>query len=246
MSSDSKIWQKKVKKFLTSEKLPISGPAKGSGVIGEIFKNVYGDDVDIGSLYDYGDKGLKYFDALAPYYDTYCFFPEVEVDVMALVAERIQKFDPRTVLDAGCTTGIATVFFAEHFPSISFFASDYSEEMLARTEERIMRRGIRNIKTILADHENLIDYIEQNSLDMVVTMGSALPPFENSFRDFSSILQEIMAPGGIYISAVPPAEISPVSLAEKLHTLGFAPEGEIKILTWKHGPLAYIFTLRKV
>lgn len=246
MSAHSKMWQKKVKKFLTNEKLPTSGPAKRPEIIEIVLKEAYGSDADVYNLYNYGDEGLTYFNALAPHYDAHCFFPEVEAGVMAIIAAQIQKFNPHIVLDAGCTTGIATVFFAEQFPNISFLASDFSKGMLTVTEERIKKRGISNIHTIHAEHSILIDYVDPNSLNMVITMGSASPLFHDSFEDFSSVLEEIMTPGGIYISVTPPAEISPRILAEKLEKLGFAPEGEIKLLSWKHGALAYIFTLRKM
>lgn len=238
-------WRAKVQTYLTSQGLPASGPPRNPEASQEIFFMLHGEDDCCTDDIDY----LDFYEAVARIYDESCFNPQLQMNIMALCATMIETFNPATVLEAGCTSGITTAFLAEQFPYISFVASDYSQEMIAVTDERIAKRGIGNIRTILAEHKELPNRIESQSVDMIIAEGSAPAPYETEeFVKFAeSVLARIMAPNGIFISLSPPIQFDAPGLAEELKKIGFLPEGNIELVQHQEErlPPALLLMIRK-
>lgn len=241
----SQEWRNKVQTYLTSQGLPASGQPRNPEASREIFFRLHGGDNCCDGDVDY----LDFYDAVARIYDESCFNPQLQVNSMALCAAMIEMFEPRTVLEAGCTSGIATVFFAEQFPHTSFIGSDYSREMIAVTDERIAKKGIGNARTICTEHKKLPDHIENESIDLIIAEGSAPAPYETEmFMAFvGSVLVPIMAPDGIFICLSPPVRFDAACLAKELKKFAFQLERDIELVRHEEErlPPAVLLVLQK-
>lgn len=248
MPSDAHVsdeWRERVQAYLISQGLGASGPPKNPEASQEIFFMLHGEDDCHTDDIDY----LGFYDAVSRIYDESCFNPQLQVNSIALCAAMIETFEPRRVLEAGCTSGIATVFFAKQFPHISFLASDYSSGMIAVTEERIVKTRVSNARTIFAEHAELQIHVVPQSVDMVIADGSVPAPFEiEKFVAFvESVMAPIMMPGGIFISLSLPVSFDVKDLAKELKKTSYKVERDLELI--RHGekrlPPTLLLVLRK-
>jgi len=94
-----------------------------------------------------------HYNALAPYYEFQLMTVfGIEVKTFAFLAEFIDTMKPKSVIDAGCGTGLTTAFLAKQFPDVNFFAYDIAGKMIRRAKARCRKLGLANMQLFLAEH----------------------------------------------------------------------------------------------
>lgn len=116
------------------------------------------------------------------------------------IAEWIKRehpdFNPKRILDIGCTIGHNIVPIAQAFPNAEVIAIDCSEPVLRYGHARALSLGVKNIQFIQANGEDLSCF-DDGSFDLVTT---SMFLHELSMKSLPKVLGEIsrlMRPGAL-------------------------------------------------
>ncbi len=99
----------------------------------------------------------------AKIYDQYIGNSEKDEELFNYITQFLNKDD--ILYDGACGTGIFSIELSKHVKQI--YACDLSENMIAKTDEKIKKQNIHNIKTKIDDITN-IGY-EDNTFDAAIT-----------------------------------------------------------------------------
>ncbi|MBP7708647.1 class I SAM-dependent methyltransferase [Candidatus Pacearchaeota archaeon] len=92
----------------------------------------------------------------------------------------------RSVADVCCGTGLEAVFLAERFPNITVSAIDFSPGMIQRTNERVQRRGVTNLRSIVGNRDELP--LLANSVDLMLCLH-AITEGDRNFYEHSGFAE---------------------------------------------------------
>ena len=114
-----------------------------------------------------------------------------EASMLALTCERAGLVDGQDVLELGCGWGSLSLYMAEHFPASRITAVSYSAPQRRFIEEQAQKRGLKNLKVITDDMNNLSP---EATYDRVVSVEM----FEH-MKNYGELLRRIagwLKPGG--------------------------------------------------
>ncbi|NMP32017.1 class I SAM-dependent methyltransferase [Thalassotalea sp. M1531] len=103
------------------------------------------------------------------------------------LADNHPDFQPKRILDIGCTIGHNAVPLAQAFPNAEVIAVDVARPSLRYAHARAKALGVNNITFVQADAENLSQY-QDESFDLITT---AMFWHETSDTAMPNILKEI-------------------------------------------------------
>lgn len=133
------------------------------------------------------------------------------------IAEWLQQehpqFQPRRILDLGCTIGHNIVPLAQHFPDAEVVAVDVSEPVLRYAHARARSLGVGNIRFVQQNAERL-DFAD-GSFDLLTT---SMFLHELSIKSLPRILREtcrLLADGGLAIHLEQPRYTEDMPLFEQ-------------------------------
>jgi SAM-dependent methyltransferase len=114
--------------------------------------------------------------------------------VIAFLAERFPRFNPRRILDIGCSAGGASVGYAAHFPEAEVHAVDVGPAMLRYAHARAESLGVavhfhQMNATSLSFRDDEFDLVVSHNVMHEVSSGSLADIFAESRR--------VLKPGGI-------------------------------------------------
>ena len=139
----------------------------------------------------------KFYDQLAASYDDMTNFEKRLPAVGKLVKSWVDEYQLKSVLDAGCGSGLYAIALAGAGAKTS--GSDLSVEMLAKAEKNAGKHGV-SVNWLETDFAGLKSKMS-DKVDGVVCSGNTLPHLpttsglEAAFSDFHNLL----TPGGILI-----------------------------------------------
>jgi ubiquinone/menaquinone biosynthesis C-methylase UbiE len=123
---------------------------------------------------------------------------------IATLKERIAALSlspGRTVVDVGCGDGYATVSLAAQFPGVRFIGIDWSEEMLARAEQKVAARPAlrETVSFRVGDMRELSSSLRSERFDVFLSVRSLIN-LTSSEEQYATIAQiaEHLLPGGHY------------------------------------------------
>jgi SAM-dependent methyltransferase len=90
----------------------------------------------------------------------------IDTKLLGVLASSLEDSD-KTVVDAGCATGIDLNALANLFPEKRFIGYDPSRTMIDLARRRAKRANNRNITLIEADHRNIENFLDPNSVDVI-------------------------------------------------------------------------------
>ncbi len=132
-------------------------------------------------------------------YDVY--LREHEISTLKEKIADLSLPDGATIVDLGCGDGYATVSLAAAFPSLRFIGVDWSEEMLAIAEKRLLAKPeLRNTVSFRqGDMRRLSDSLKSDKFEVFVSMRSLIN-LTSPEEQYSTIAQiaEHLVPGGYY------------------------------------------------
>jgi ubiquinone/menaquinone biosynthesis C-methylase UbiE len=106
-----------------------------------------------------------------------------------------------TIVDLGCGDGYATVSLAATFPTLRFIGVDWSEEMLAIAEKRVLAQpALRaTVSFRVGDMRNLSASLKSDKFQVFLSMRSLIN-LTSSDQQYATIAQigEHLVPGGYY------------------------------------------------
>lgn len=133
------------------------------------------------------------------------------------IAEWLQRehpgFQPRRILDMGCTVGHNIVPLAQHFPQAEVVAADVSEPVLRYAHARARSLGVDNIRFVQQNAERL-DF-EDGAFDLITT---SMFLHELSAKALPRILAEthrLLADGGLIVHLEQPRYTEQMPLFEQ-------------------------------
>ncbi|MDD5559537.1 class I SAM-dependent methyltransferase [Candidatus Methylomirabilis sp.] len=102
------------------------------------------------------------------------------------------------VLDAGCGSGLFTLFLAERFPQARFTGYDLSEEHIRESQEEASRKGLKNVSFCV---EDLVSLHEREKYDFVFSIDCLehIPGNQQVITNLVNALE----PGGVLYLAIP-------------------------------------------
>ena len=106
-----------------------------------------------------------------------------------------------TVVDLGCGDGYATVGLAAAFPTVRFIGIDWSEEMLALAEKRLLAQSglLDRVSFRLGDMRRLSTSVQADRFEVFLTMRSLIN-LTSSAEQYNTLAQiaEHLKAGGYY------------------------------------------------
>lgn len=109
---------------------------------------------------------------------------------------KLQKYNPTHILDIATGTGDFAIAIARKMPLSSVVGVDISENMLAKAEQKILKKRLAHQITVdVGDSENL--HFSEASFD-AVTVAFGVRNFENFNRGLSEIYR-VLKPNGVAV-----------------------------------------------
>jgi ubiquinone/menaquinone biosynthesis C-methylase UbiE len=125
-------------------------------------------------------------------------------------------FKPKRILDVGATMGHNTLPLAQAYPDAEVICVDVGAPVLRYGAARAKSMGVDNIRFIQADATDLSKYIEDESVDLVM---SAMFLHEISFPSMQAIFTEnnrVLKKGGMVIHLEQPGFSDEVSIQDQV------------------------------
>jgi SAM-dependent methyltransferase len=129
---------------------------------------------------------IKSYDEMAKYYENYVDTkPWNAYYERPAVLSLLPEIKNKKILDAGCAGGWYTKYLLDHDADV--MAIDVNKNMVEITKRRTQNK----CPVIQADLNNKLDFIEDNSLDVVLAslVLHYLKNFENAFEEFNRVLK---------------------------------------------------------
>lgn len=79
---------------------------------------------------------------------------------------------PKKILDVGCDNGIVTCFLAVLYPEAEVVGLDIQPKAIECAEELASKLGLSNVAFLNIDLNNVCDYFDENSFDLIVSLRS--------------------------------------------------------------------------
>jgi 2-polyprenyl-3-methyl-5-hydroxy-6-metoxy-1,4-benzoquinol methylase len=131
----------------------------------------------------------------------YRFFPSAHVSayIRTLYLKRhVRHFNFSHTLDAGCGTGLFTLFLAEKFPQAQFVGYDISRDDILQCDKEAGRKGFRNVSFRV---QNLIELDEYERYDFIFSID-CLEHIPGNQKVIANLVKAL-ASGGILYLAIP-------------------------------------------
>jgi 2-polyprenyl-3-methyl-5-hydroxy-6-metoxy-1,4-benzoquinol methylase len=125
--------------------------------------------------------------------------------------ETHMRYQPRTILDAGCGRGDFAFWLARRFPGADVLGVDIDQERIARNRETAQRLGIGNARFEVAD---IAAAAAAARFDFICAIDvlEHVPHQEEAFRSLAAALN----PGGLLFIHIPTVRLQPVLLHSRL------------------------------
>ena len=154
----------------------------------------------------------------------YRFFPSAFVSayIRTLYLKRfVRNIAFSHALDAGCGTGLFTLFLAGRFPAARFTGYDLSQEDIEQGQKEARQKGLHNVSFRIQDLMNLA---EREKYDFIFSID-CLEHIPGNQQVMANLTQAL-APGGILYVAMP---------CEKIHQYLFPARHFKKYSQWAAG-----------
>ena len=133
--------------------------------------------------------------------------------VASAVKTKFPDFQPKRILDVGCTIGHNVLPIAKAFPDAEIIAIDAGAPVLRYGHARAQDLGIKNVTFIQADVENL-NY-EDGYFDWIQTTMFLHELSSKSIRHIMSELGRMLKPGGLMLQVEQPNYTPEMDLLEQ-------------------------------
>ena len=130
------------------------------------------------------------------------------------VQRNLEGFEPRRILDLGCTVGHNAVPIAQSYPDAEVVCVDVGEPVLRYAAARAASMGVANIRFVQADATDLSRF-EDASFDWI---QSTMFIHETSLKAMRAIFAEtrrLLAPGGVVLHVEQPQYTDDMPLFEQ-------------------------------
>lgn len=101
------------------------------------------------------------------------------------------------VCDLGCGEGVATILMAEAFPGSRFLGLDISRDAISDAREAAERKGLDNIRFVVADAATMKDTTDPSEMFDYVTAFDSIHDQTQPLETLKGI-HGILAPGGVF------------------------------------------------
>lgn len=138
------------------------------------------------------------FDKIAPYYDFLNRFLSLRIDTIwrKQAIDRLKSANPQVILDVATGTADMAIEMTKRLSPKAIMGLDISKEMLKVGEQKITKKGLKNIITLMhGDSENLP--FPDNSFD-AITVAYGVRNFENLEKGLRE-MNRVLKPGGTVI-----------------------------------------------
>lgn len=138
-------------------------------------------------------KSRRSFERAAHQYDQYARLQrQIASTFLDHFDEHFNHINPISILDLGCGTGQVTEAMCQRYVDASVFALDFSQKMLAQTEQRLSSKGF-NSQGICADAEQLP--FQSETFDLIIS--SLMLQWANDLQGTLAQLRETLTPQGV-------------------------------------------------
>lgn len=140
-------------------------------------------------------KSRRSFERAAHQYDRYARLQQqVATTLVNHLDERMKHINPMSILDLGCGTGQVAESMCQRYVDSNVFALDFSQKMLAQTQQRLNNRGF-DLSAICADVEQLP--FQQGSFDLIIS--SLMLQWANDLEDTLVQLRDVLTSQGVLV-----------------------------------------------
>ncbi len=137
----------------------------------------------------------RFYDALAPDYDTMTGFEQRFVRERPFFHVLVERYQIHSALDAGCGTGFHSLLLAQL--GVNVTAVDLAPKMIASARKRAASLGL-SLKTMTSSFENLPQSLNA-TFDAVFSLGNSLAhsPSKEALTETLRSFARILRPGGL-------------------------------------------------